>query len=400
MAAGLLSSIVVVRLLGAEGRGIFFYWVTLAGFAVQVGNLGLASSNTYYLARNRSLLAPLAANALVCAMVVGTVVFLILQIGFALRHWAAEERWILIGSTTILAASSIYYLLAVNLLVALKRYMEFNLFELFSRYAAVAAIAALALWWRTPEAALAGAAAAAMFVCLPLFFRLHLLGGGRVRPDMGLFVKGIGFAGRAYIVTLIGFVVLRLNAVLLERVAGAHVLGEWSIAVQIMDTIGILPTAVAIVLFPAILTSSTPYLQMNKNLKLVALAMFGICAGAVVVGRYFISTLFGAEYTIAYDMMLYGLPSSFAVGLLSIVSQFLAAIGFPVALIAIWFFGLVIELALSIYLVPKFAGVGAMIALSVAHITIFLLSWMLAYRLRHTRHQTSLDKMIDVYDAV
>lgn len=388
--AGLLSSMIVVRLLGAEGRGIFFYWITLAGFAVQLGNFGLPASNTYYLARDQSLLRPLASNALVCSVGVGLVSVLIFQVAFWSRDWSLEKRWMLIGSTGVLVTASMYYLLAVNLLVALKRYKAFNLFEILNRYIAVAAVAVAALWWRTPEATLVGAATAALIICAPLFLHLHSLsGGGRERPSMALFTKGIGFAGRAYIITLIGFVVLRFNAIYLERVAGLTTLGEWSIAAQIMDTIGILPTAVSIVLFPAILTSDEPYAQMTKNLKLVAFAMLGICFGAVVAGRLFISILFGAEHQSAYDMLLYGLPSSFAIGLLSVVSQFLAATGFPVALIAIWAGGLLVELALSLYLVPEFAGIGAMMALSIAHIIIFLFAWALAHQLRHTTPQAN-----------
>ncbi len=43
---GLASSIIMAKVLGPEGRGEYFYIVTLAQLAMQVGNLGLGSSNT------------------------------------------------------------------------------------------------------------------------------------------------------------------------------------------------------------------------------------------------------------------------------------------------------------------------------------------------------------------
>lgn len=380
MAAGLVSSVVVVRLLGTEGRGTFFYWSTLAGFAVQLGNLGLPSSNTFLLARNHSLLGRLTANALLCSILVGVTTALVL-----VASPAAQSPGGLVSaiSTGVLASGSLFYLLAVNLLVALKRYAEFNLFEVLNRYLTVLAVAAAAFVLGSPEAALAGAALASLAISAPLLLRLLALSADKPRLDWQLFVGGIGFALRAYFVTLIGFAVLRYNAIYLEWIAGIAVVGEWSIAVQVLDTIGILPTAVAVVLFPAILTSKAPYEQMRKNLALVAVAMLVICAGAAALGRPFIELLYGAAHGDAYKMLLYGLPSGFAIGLLSVVSQFLAAIGFPLLLIAIWIFGLLVEVALSAYLVPVHAGIGAMIALSVAHSTIFLLAWALAHRLRH-----------------
>lgn len=381
MAAGLVSSIVVVRLLGTEGRGSFFYWSTLAGFAVQLGNLGLPSSNTFLLARNHWLLGRLLANALLCSILVGVATTLILA---ASPAGQSPEGWMLSLSAGTLAFGSLLYLLAVNLLAALKRYAEFNIFEILNRYLAVVAVAAAAFLLRSPQAALAGAAIASLMVSAPLVLRLFALAGEKPRLDWLLFTAGIGFALRAYVVTLIGFAVLRYNTVYLEWVSGIAALGEWSIAVQVLDTIGVLPTAVAVVLFPAILTSSSPYQQMRKNLALVAVAMLVICLGAALLGRPFIEMLYGAEHGDAYEMLLYGLPSGFAIGLLSVVSQFLAAIGFPLLLIAIWAFGLLVEIALSAYLVPVHSGIGAMIALSVAHLAIFLLAWILAHRLRDT----------------
>lgn len=380
--AGLLSSVIIVRLLGAEGRGIFFYWTTLASFAVQFGNFGLTSSNTFYLARERTLLGPLAANALWCSVIVGGISLLVLQSAFSPHDFPSLTRWALAGCVAALVVGSMYYLLGVNLLIAIKHYKEFNLFELVNRSLALACVAGATVLWRSPEAAVAGAATASLLICGPLFLRLHTLSGTLIRPNPALFRRGLNIAARAYMTTLLGFVVLRFNAVYLKWTSGPTVLGEWSIAAQILDTIGLIPTAVALVLFPAILTFDRPYEHMGRNLTRVALVMLAICASAALVGRPLISVVFGPEHETAYEIMLYGLPSSFAVGSLAVISQFLASIGFPLALIAIWSAGLLIEIVISLALVPKLTGVGAMIALSAAHTVVFLSTWLLAHWLR------------------
>ena len=75
IAAAFLSSVITARLLGPEGRGIFFYWTTLIVLAVQFGNLGLHSSNTYLLSGGQARLSTLAGNSLWVSLVAGTVLW-------------------------------------------------------------------------------------------------------------------------------------------------------------------------------------------------------------------------------------------------------------------------------------------------------------------------------------
>src|SRR4030043_1134751 len=68
---GLVTSVIVARILGPEGRGLYAVAATIGAIGVQFGNLGLHGSNTYYLARARSLLPALIGNTLLVSFVVG-----------------------------------------------------------------------------------------------------------------------------------------------------------------------------------------------------------------------------------------------------------------------------------------------------------------------------------------
>ena len=55
---GLVSAVIVARLLGPQGRGIYAVAAATGALGVQFGNLGLHTSNIYFVARdpqNRSL---------------------------------------------------------------------------------------------------------------------------------------------------------------------------------------------------------------------------------------------------------------------------------------------------------------------------------------------------------
>ena len=61
---GFVTSVIIARTLGPEGRGMFAMAVTLGAIGVQFTNLGLHGSNTYYASRDTQLLSPLLGNSL------------------------------------------------------------------------------------------------------------------------------------------------------------------------------------------------------------------------------------------------------------------------------------------------------------------------------------------------
>lgn len=377
IAAGFVSSIITARFLGPEGRGVFFYWTTLAAFAIQFGNLGLHSSNTYFLAKGRARLSALAANSLWVSLIGGGVLGGFLVLSLWLMDGATGDRWSLLLPALFLIPSGLYFLLGTNLLVAEGRIGEYNGFELANRYLGLAAIFFAAWYWRSPQALLVIMSVVAVLMCLPLYRRLRVLGGDGGGSFL-LIREGFGYAMRAYISSAIAFAVLRLNALLIEQYMDAATLGTWSIAAQLLDVIVVIPSTVALVLLPRIMRSDQPYQLMQSQLRMVAIVLALMCAVAAWLGNDVIMLVYGERFAGAYAMLLWGLPGIFALGLTSILSQYLASAGIPLALVWIWLTGLAVELTLAIWLIPSQGGVGAMMSLSAAYAVILGLVWILA----------------------
>src|SRR5436309_959189 len=57
VALGLVLTIMVARILGPQGRGLYAVALAIGALGVQVGNFGLGSSNIYYVAKDHDLLA-------------------------------------------------------------------------------------------------------------------------------------------------------------------------------------------------------------------------------------------------------------------------------------------------------------------------------------------------------
>lgn len=381
IAAGFISSIITARFLGPEGRGVFFYWTTLAALAIQFGNLGLHSSNTYYLAKGHVRLSTLAANSFWTSLFGGVVLGGLLTLFLWLTGGLLRDTWPLLLPALLMISSGLYFLLGTNLLVADSRIGEYNGFELASRYLGLATLSFAAWYWRTPQALLVGMSIVAALICLPLYYRLRVLGGEGL-ASFRLIKDGFGYAMRAYLATAIGFAVLRLNALLLGQYMDAEALGIWSIAAQLLDVIIVIPSTIALVLLPRIMRSEQPYDLMQSQLRLVALVLALVCAIAAWLGHGAITIVYGEHFAGASTMLLWGLPGAWALGLTSILSQYLASVGIPLALIWIWLAGLVVELAMAMWLIPMSGGVGAMVSLSAAYLTILGMVWTLAARHR------------------
>src|SRR5260370_29109814 len=67
----LVSSIIVTRVLGPAGRGDYAAAVAIGAIGVQLLNLGLSSSNSYFVAKDRPLLPQLLATALAASFLLG-----------------------------------------------------------------------------------------------------------------------------------------------------------------------------------------------------------------------------------------------------------------------------------------------------------------------------------------
>ncbi|MBF6617702.1 MAG: oligosaccharide flippase family protein [Candidimonas sp.] len=374
--AGLLTSIVTARLLGPEGRGVFFYWTTIVAVVVQFGNFGLASSNTYYIGRGEATLGAALALVLWVAITGGVVLTGGLLLFFQVTDAYLLSRPILLVSVLVLIPSSVYYLLAINLFVAVERFGDYNRFEILSRYLGVLLVVLTAWISRDVEIVMAGFAVAVALMCVPLHLRLRAVSGQKEKLELELIRHSLGYAARAYTVGLFGFLVLRINVLFLERAVPVSEIGLWSISAQIIDLIHIVPATLALVLFPRLLRLGKPYNAMIKQLKIIAVVMVGFSGIIVLFGEPVIVLLFGEAFRRSYDILVFGLPGVFSLGLTGVAAQYLAVTGIPIALISAWAVTLCVEIILLYILVPSCGVVGGMVAMSAAYI--FLLIAVLA----------------------
>lgn len=123
---GMLGSIIVARSLGPEGRGAFAAVVALAGIGTQFANLGLHSSNIYFLSQDRGLLTPIVANSVMVALGCGTLASAALAVVAWWTGMGQSTGLGLIGLALVGVPISLAYMLLSSLLIAMAVIRRYN----------------------------------------------------------------------------------------------------------------------------------------------------------------------------------------------------------------------------------------------------------------------------------
>ena len=129
---GFLSSILTARALGPGGRGVYFIAMTFSQIAIQFGNMGLQSSNTYLVAKNNSRFGTLVGNSLWISLMVGGLGTALYALYAQWSHSVALDAYLL-WLTVLFVAPNIFYMLGTNLLVGVGKLEQFNAYTQIGR---------------------------------------------------------------------------------------------------------------------------------------------------------------------------------------------------------------------------------------------------------------------------
>jgi O-antigen/teichoic acid export membrane protein len=386
---GFATSILTARFLGPEGRGNYFFVVTLASTIVQFSNLGLHSSNTYQVVKDKSLLRGLVANSFWLSLVGGSGIAAGAAALVQMENWFNDTSPVHLWLAVLLVPSMLFFMLGNNLLVGINRINVFNMFQVGSNFL-VLLFMGLAAWQGWGLAGFLGAniLAGCIMGALLLAVLLHYSNDAKgLAFSRQLFSAGFRYAVKVYLASLLAFLVLRSNVFLLKGLTSVEEVGYFSVATQIADVLAVLPTSVALVLFPDLVRceANQRWIATLRSMTVVGGLMLVACAIAAILVEPFVRIVFGSTFLASVPILRWMLPGVLVLSMSTVVSQYLAAIGFPKLLTGIWLVALVVVVASSWFLIPLYSGAGAAIALSITYglllLTILRLAWVMEQRI-------------------
>jgi O-antigen/teichoic acid export membrane protein len=248
IALSFVNSIVVTRLLGPEGRGLFAAANTLTAVecssALSAFTRPTPTTSPASRARSRPAREQLRRHGRLRARRPGR-----------LRGppVASEPR----PSRALLALAfaaipiGLAYLLLQNLLIATQRVRTYNIIDLTTRVLAVGLVAATApLGIVSPESVFGLVLATVVIGLVWAFPKLGSLRGGRMRWSAETLRRGLRYGLRAYTGSLFSFLVLKSDILVVTYLRGAEETGYYAIAVGLADILLMFPVVVGTLLFP------------------------------------------------------------------------------------------------------------------------------------------------------
>lgn len=375
---GLATSVLIARMLGPEGRGLQATIAAITALGIQFGNLGLHSSNTYYVSKEPKLLPVLIGNSLLVSLGVAGLLSLVAYGVFSIFPSLVPLDGTLLALALAGIPLGLAYLLLQNLLLGTHRIRAYNKIELISRVVMVAGLFVLLLASRVSVEAVAMLGVFVSIVAAGwALFALRKGLDARISLSLTAVRSNLGYGFKAYVAALFAYTVLRADVLMCSYILGDTATGHYSIAVSMADLVYMLPVVAGTIAFPRFTAEVDPVRRWEKVLgvvKWITVIMLAIAAVSAVLARPAVVLLYGRAYEPSIAAFLWLLPGLVLLGINTIFMNYFAAEGMPP--IAIWSPAIasVVNIVLNPILLPHFGIVGASLASTVAYAMMLLMS--------------------------
>jgi O-antigen/teichoic acid export membrane protein len=176
-------------------------------------------------------------------------------------------------------------------------------------------------------------------------------------PDLELMRKMLRYGVRIYLATVFAYLVGRVNLLFVNSYLGSSAAGEYSISLAIADGLHLLPTVVALNLFPRV-ARGDPTGDTAAAFRSVSLVYGVVCLLTIPLAAPAIHVLFGNSFSEAVTIYYWMLPAIFSYGMVSVLAYHFAAHGFPLEALLVWVPGLLLNFALVLPLLANHPGIA------------------------------------------
>jgi O-antigen/teichoic acid export membrane protein len=368
---GLVTTVLVARWLGPQGRGLYAVAAATGALGVQFGNLGLHTANVYFVARDPDALAPLVGNSLAVSFGLGGLISILLAGVLLLNPTLIALHGVVLILTLIWIPLGLAYLLMQNLMLGVHDVRGYNLLEVVNKVLPLVFIAGLIVLQRAGVASFFLAGVVALTVaCFWSWRRLRarFLGGPAV--SLPLFRSSIGYAVKAYLAAFFAFLVLRADLFMVQHMLGVEQAGYYSVASSMADYVSIVAVVVGTMLFPKLsaMTEIKEKLRLTRKTSWATAAiLLPLLAFASLVARPTVHLLFGAAFLPAATAFVLLMPGMLFLGVNSVAVQFLNSIGYPKSIVIIWGLCCVFNIGVDLWAIPHYGISGAAVVSSISY---------------------------------
>jgi O-antigen/teichoic acid export membrane protein len=366
----LANNVVIARLVGPEGRGVYGLAVAIAALATPVLSLGLGPTLTWQRGRDRS------AGELEG---LGLIVFVLTSLlGLSLASGVRLFDDVFGESTTLLAIvaallivpAQVHVELVRGLLLGDRRVLAYNL----AAAAQVAGLLAfnLALLGRGVDWVLIDLVFAHWLVALGLLaLRPRFTSGPPRWPTPPLIRESLGYGGRSAMLALTDAGLLRIDYLLAAPGIGLPALGIYAIADQISHLLawgGLLAGKLMLPESAGDAEGRRSFDKLGLACRLQLASLLIASAVLIVIGRPVIVLLFGDAFVEGWLLLVILLPAAIAKSLFALISTWLSGRGIQAPLVRLGAIAIAVEIVGVLALMAWLGPIGVAIGKSLAYL--------------------------------
>ena len=373
---GFITSIILARALGPEGRGIYSLIILIPAILVKFGSSGIEAANVYFAGSRRYEIGAIVSNALICALSLG---FLLILLFWSISYSEILHNFLnanhmnifLVWLAVLTVPPSLLLGFLNNILLGKEQIPKYNMVNMSRVVLNLIAIIILLLILRQ---GLPGAIFSHVFTVLGVtsFVILFVRKITKIKLayNRSLLKDSFKYGLKVHFGNLAQFLNYRVDIFLIAFYLGPVAVGYYSIAVGMVERLWMLPAATATVMFPRI--SSLNSVEANHLTPRIArhsfLMVFILSLVLALLAKPLIKILFGSAFLPSVLPLLLLLPGVVALGGAKTLSADLAGRGQPQFGTYASFASLAVNVPLNLYLIPKWGISGAAFASSVGYI--------------------------------
>jgi O-antigen/teichoic acid export membrane protein len=191
-------------------------------------------------------------------------------------------------------------------------------------------------------------------------------------PDRELLAQMLRYGFRIYVTTMVAYAVGRINLIFVNSYLGSSAAGQYSVGLAMSDGLHLLPSVVALNLFPRVARGEGDD-RSAAVFRTLALLYGLLCLLTIPLAAPGLHLLYGQAFAPAVDIYYWMLPGIFAYGLINVLAYHFAGKGFPREAVVVWIPGLILNVVLVTVLVPGGHATSAGLAASAAYVLVLVL---------------------------
>ena len=365
-------TILVTRVTGAHGRGIYTLTSSIALLAAMITALGISWAGIYYIGKRLFPLAGVVSTLLTVSIVVAGLGVAGVAAVYVLFRDTYFHEVTPVQALLMLALTAFFQFQTTTSSIVLGMNRPLNFAGMAMIQVTVALMIQVAFAVAGHLTATAALAALTIGAAISLGYGLVLIGREvplRLGLDSKILRSFFNFGVRGYAANLMMMLAYRLDSLIVNGLRGVASVGYYSVATAMAETLTYGAVGFALVIFPQV--SSVERKEADRITPVVCRnAVFLTLIGALVmlvVSRQLILFVFGPSMTPALLPLWLLLPGIVSVAAVRVISSYLSGIGKPILTTYIAGGAVILTVALDLLLIPPYGISGAAAASSIVY---------------------------------